>query len=193
MIQQGTDGLSQGDFSSRGMQGKDFLHFLPFNESALERQENLEKVIKSWLKNPEGWLFTSTEDWFDLVFTNPEGKWIWTPSPVFARVAVEQLCEVKHTFPNSQHVFVCPALMTGYRHKLLEKIVDSMFSVKAGCCIWNESNFEPLTFAFVKPFLISPPWKVRHLPAVDLWERAMSEVQWKGSHMLRHHIRKFWC
>ena len=48
MIKQGTDGLSRGDFSSGVMQGRDFLQFLPFNESVLERQENLKNVIKSW-------------------------------------------------------------------------------------------------------------------------------------------------
>ena len=48
MISQGTDGLSKGDLSSDGIQGVDFLKFLPFNETALEQQKNLKDLIKLW-------------------------------------------------------------------------------------------------------------------------------------------------
>ena len=51
---------------------------------------------------------------------------------------------------------------------------------------------EPLTIAFVKPLLCSAPWKVRHLPAMEGWEKSMSGLQWLGSGKIRDHMRKFW-
>ena len=169
------------------------MKFLSFNKKDLERQKDLRDRITTWLKKPGNWIFTNTEDWFDGVFLDPEGKWIWTPPPCLARLAVEQLCEAKHIFPNYQHVFVCPALMTGYWQKMLGKVVDTMFTFKAGCCLWPESMYEPLTVAFVKPLLSSPPWKARHLPDVVRWEQLMSQMQWTSPRELRNHLRKFWC
>ena len=142
MISQGTDGLSRGDLLSGVMQGEEFLKFLPFNKTALERQKDLRNRITRWLKHPGNWIFTNTEDWFDVVFLDPNRRWIWTPPPCLARLTVEQLCEVKHIFPDSQHVFICPALMTGYWQKFLGKVVDTMFTFKAGCCLWPESMYE---------------------------------------------------
>ena len=50
---------------------------------------------------------------------------------------------------------------------------------------------EPLTIAFVKPLICSPPWKVRHLPMMERWEKLMSSLQWKGSGKIRNHMREF--
>ena len=119
-------------------------------------------------------------------------KWIWCPPPCLAKIAVEQLCKVKHVLSDSQHIFICPALMTGYWRKKLGKLVDTMFSLKAGCFAWPSDMYESLTIAFVKPFLPSPPWKVRHLPEMDKWERSVSALQWTGSVDFRRHMRKFW-
>jgi len=160
------------------MQGKDFLKFLPMNKSALERQKDLEDTVRSWVQGDKDWKITSVSDWFDKVYSNPTGKWIWCPPPVLAKVAVEQLCEVKHVFPDTQHIFISPALFTGYWRKSLGKISDSMFSLKAGCVIWDACMYEPLTVSFVKPLLSSAPWKAKHLPEVDKWERLMLAVQW---------------
>ena len=114
----------------------------------------------------EEWKIATTEDWFDDAFSDPEGKWIWCPPPCLAKIAVEQLCEVKYVLPDSQHIFICPALMTGYWRKKLGKLVDTMFSLKAGCFVWPTGMFESLTIAFVKSFLPQPPWKFRHLPTM---------------------------
>jgi hypothetical protein len=109
-----------------------------------------------------------------------------------AKIAVEQLCEVKHVLSDSQHIFLCPALMTGYWRKKIGKLADTMFSLRAGCFVWPSDMFESLTVVFVKPFLSRPPWKVRHLPEVDQWERSVSALQWKDSCQFRRHMRKFW-
>ena len=81
--------------------------------------------------------------------------------------------------------------MTGYWRKLFGKIVDTMFTFKGGCCVWHESMYEPLTIAFLKTFLLRPPWKIRHLPAVDRWEKSMLKMQWNGACNLWNHMRKF--
>ena len=132
MIAQGTDGLSRGDFSSGVMQGKAFLDFFPLNETAFQLHKPLREVVLSWVHPHVGWEVATMEDWFDGVFKQPYGRWIWSPPPCLAKIAVEQLCKVKHIFPDSQHVFVCPSVMTGYWRKKLGKIADSMFTLKAG-------------------------------------------------------------
>ena len=75
------------------------------------------------------------------------------PPPYLAKDAVDELCEVKHIMPEMSHVFICPAVMTGYWRKSLGKIADTMFTLKAGLCVWSLSMLEPLTVAFVAPLL----------------------------------------
>ena len=192
MIKQGTDGLSRGDFASGVMRGQDFLSFLPMNKSALERLSSLWGTILSWLKEPLSWNFASPTDWFDDTLKQYQGKWVWSPPPCLAKLAVEQLCKVKHMYPESQHVFVCPSLMTGYWRKSLGKIADSMFVIRAGSSVWSADMLESLTIAFVKPLLHRSPWRARRLPAVGRWEKSMSAVQWQDPTAIRRHMRKFW-
>ena len=63
MITQGTDGLSRADVSSGVMGGAKFLDFLPLNETAFERQNNLEGYVTSWVDNK--WKVATAENWFD--------------------------------------------------------------------------------------------------------------------------------
>ena len=192
MISQGTDVLLRGNMLSGVVQGDNFLKFLRFNKTALERHKDIRKRIKLWLENPDKWIFANTEDWFDGIFLDPKGKWIWIPPPCLDRLALEQFCKVKDIFPNSQYVFVCPESMTGYWRKILGKIMDTIFTFKASCCVWYESMYEPLTVAFVKPFLLSSPWKVRFLPAVNRWGKQLFQMQWNGSQQFQNHMHKFW-
>jgi hypothetical protein len=101
MIAQGTDGLSRGELSSGVMAGEDFLKFLLLNETAFafEREPRLESQVQGWLGSKE-WKVASIADWFHKVFQDPDGAWIWAPPPALAKVAVEQMCEAKHIFPN---------------------------------------------------------------------------------------------
>ena len=175
MITQGSDGLSRGDNSTGAMAGKDFLEYIPLNLNAFERQANIKRVVeKDWLG--KDWKATEPEDWFYKVFQEPEGKWIWAPPPVVAKVALEQLCEVKLMYPRSSHVFVCPALMTGEWRKQLGKLGDSMFTFAAGSTIWPLDMFEPLTVCFIAPLLHSKPFKASRLSRVAKWESRLSEM-----------------
>jgi hypothetical protein len=106
---------------------------------------------------------------------------------------VEQMYEAKHIFPNSKHVFVCPALMTGYWRKQLGKLSDTMFTITAwNRGVWSKQMYEPLMIAFVRPLLSTRPWKAGRLDRMSKWERDMHEVQGKDSRAIRNHMRKFW-
>ena len=133
-----------------------------------------------------------TENWFDGVFPSPNTGWIWCPPPMLAKLAVEQLCLVRHLYPKSKHIFVCPSLMRGYWLKTLGKVSDSVFSFKAGSSLWDTDMFEPLTIAFVKPLLLRPPFSVGRSPGVGEWESKLSDMQWQNSWLVRNHMRKFW-
>jgi hypothetical protein len=67
MIAQGSDRLSRGDFSSKVMNGQHFLDQLPLDETALERQPELNNKLLACLPGND-WKFASTEDWFHQVF-----------------------------------------------------------------------------------------------------------------------------
>ena len=102
------------------------------------------------------------------------------------------MCEAKH-LPATSHIFVCPAVMTAYWRKMLGKIADTMFTIKAGTSLWPSNMFEPLTIAFIKPLLSKSPWKVGRLPSVVEWESDVRQVQFKDQADVRCHMRKFWA
>ena len=192
MIAHGTDGLSRGDPSSGVMGGKEFLSLLPLNESSLVRQPAVKRDVLTWTTQPGNWKVATTEDWFGSVFDAPTGAWIWSPPPCLARVAIAQLCDVKHMFPASKHIFVCPALMTGYWRKSLGKISDAMFTLRSGSVIWKKEMLEPLTIAFVRPLLHRAPWRVRRMGFVDKWQRELRPLSYTSRTNVRNHMRKFW-
>ena len=49
MMSQGTDGISRGNMSEGVLDGEDMLSFIPLNEGAVERHDELLTWIKSWL------------------------------------------------------------------------------------------------------------------------------------------------
>ena len=202
MIQIGVDGLSRGDIASGVMKGDDLLTYLPFNESAIKRYPALLAEIGFWSQKTRKFDLTCPVDWFDTVFNHKDSNGsfdahtkfsVWAPSPCTAQVAVEQLCEAKHLFTATSHIFLCPAVMTAYWRKMLGKIADSMFTIKSGTCLWPTDMFEPLTIAFIKPLLSSRPFKVGRLPSVVEWESNVREVQFKDKATVRRHMRKFWA
>jgi len=192
MIAQGSDGLSRGEVSSGVMAGENFLSYLPLNETAFEREPTLKSRLQGWTGIPE-WKLATTSDWFHGVFQEPQGAWIWAPPPVLAKIAVEQMCEAKHIFPKSKHMFVCPALMTGYWRKQLGKLADTMFTITARKDgIWSKNMYEPLTIAFVRPLLSSRPWKAGRLERVTKWRSKLREMQRANTGAIRSHMREFW-
>jgi hypothetical protein len=110
MIEQGTDGLSRGDFTSGVMAGKDFLSLLPLNRGALELSTNIYAWIQFWLKGRLEWTVLSPMEWFTQGHGN--GHFVWAPPPAVADVALEQMCEAVLIRPWNAHIFICPAHMT---------------------------------------------------------------------------------
>ena len=195
MIWQGGDGLSRGDFTSGAMAGGAFLKYLPLHENAIQRHPDLEKELLEWVpKRTRGtkWKLAKVEDWFHEVFLDPEGSWIWAPPPVLAKVAVEQLCEAKHLFPKSKHVFVCPSIMTGVWRKQLLKVADCQFSLINGCKLWPEDMYEPLTVALLCPPLFQSPWKAGRSPLMEIWKEKVCSLSWNDAKLFRSSMCKFW-
>ena len=111
----------------------------------------------SWLHGE--WRVTIKEVWFHGACNEPEVGWVWAPPPALARTVLELMCKMKHMFPKSRHVFICPALMTGKGQKSPKKIADITLCLTAGSPVWASSQFEPLILAFICPVLDSSPWK----------------------------------
>jgi hypothetical protein len=129
MIEQGTNGLSRGDFSNGVLLGRDMLSYVPFNKTALERHDCLEAFIQEWdpakaqrVLSPRYWCHEA----------HLEGNCLWAPQPCIADVALEQLCEASHCRPLTTHVFVCAALMTNRWRKQLGKAADVIFHLPIG-------------------------------------------------------------
>jgi len=192
MIAQGTDGLSRGDQTCGVMNDGKFLSYVPLNKSVLEFKGDLAKELLSWLSEGKTWKMLNEEDWFDEVFKQPMGCFIWTPSAALARVAVEQLCEVKHVHPYSCHLFLTPALMTGNWRRLLGKQSDVLLTLPAGTACWPASCFEPLVMSLTCALLPSSPWIVRDTDWVSDWSKTMREVWETTPTARRDHLRQFW-
>jgi hypothetical protein len=186
MISQGSDGLSRGDFSSGVMSGQHFL------KHAFDRQKELKNKLMSCLPGND-WKVASTEDWVYQVFQEPEASWVWAPPPALAKIiAVEQMCKVKHIFPNSKHFLLCPALWTGTWRKTLGKIADTIFSISPRSYLWPAEMFEPLTITFFSSPLLSSPYTIRRSDQVDRWTSEMCALQSEPRQSFRDKMREFW-
>ena len=161
MIGQGTDGLSRGDLSNGVMPGDHFLKWVPLNKTTFQRQALFREWIYEVLPGVH-WKGLSTEEWYTTALT--DGRFIWTPAPAIANVAVEKLCEARHIRPGCSHVFVCPAIVTAYWRKQLGKVADVMFTIPVGTSIWPSEMHEPLVAALICPLLSCRPWRVRGSP-----------------------------
>ena len=199
MIAQGGDGLSRGDFSSGVMKGEDYLQYLPLHQTAFERLEGFQATVKGWC--PSGatsgihsqWKIATPKDWFHEVFQDPNGRWIWCPPPALAKVAVEQLCEVKHVFPESRHLFLCPAVMTGIWRKQLLKQEAVHLCISSGTKTWPAEMFEPLTIALLSPLLSHRPWTTCRSARMEEWKIKMQGLSRNDKQAFRGGMRKFWA
>ena len=171
------------------MAGDKFLKYVPLNETALERETMLEHTLLSWL--PGKWRVATKEGWIHGAFNAPDIGWIWVSPPALARTVLEQLCEMKHMFPNSRHVFICPSLMTGCWRKTLHKLANICYTLSdcgKSYQIWGHAQFEPLTIAFVCSLLDSTPWKVGRTDYAEKWKcKVMLRADRRS---LRGHMRK---
>ena len=162
------------------MAGKSILDFVPLHLSALERSDCLRPWLETWVGNeveflePMEW-FTWGHDhvkchWeanYDFADCNKikspvlkRGTFIWSSSPCTVDVAVEELRKARHKCQDSRHLFLIPTLMTPFWRKQLYKAADLVVTLPCGHEAWPSPMFEPLTMAFVFPFLHSWPWQL---------------------------------
>ena len=192
MIAQGTDGLSRGDQTCGVMNDGKFLRHVPLNKTIFDYDSQMSFELSSWLPEDKAWITLREEDWFDEVFNHPTGNFVWTPSAALARVATEQLCEVKHLHPYTNHIFLTPALMTGNWRKLLGKQSDVLLTLPAGPACWPASCFEPVVLSLTCALLPNSPWVVRDSDWVGNWGETMREVWKTNQDSRRDCMREFW-
>jgi hypothetical protein len=159
MIEQGTDGLSRGDFISGVLAGSDFLALLPLNKGALELSPGLELWIQTTLAGRLVWKTLTPTGWF--AGGHKDGHFIWSPPPAAADVALEQMCESVLCRPWNAHVFVCPAHMTYKWRKQLQKFLDLVVTIPVGGSLWPAHLHEPLVLGLTCPLLAYGPWQVK--------------------------------
>jgi hypothetical protein len=193
MIAQGTDGLSRGDLTCGVMSDGMFLKHIPLNQTVFEYGGTLRQEVATWYPPSEGWVYLTEEGWFEQAFSDPRGKFLWTPSAALAKVAAEQLCEVKHIHPLTRHVFMAPALMTGNWRRLIGKQSDAILTLPVGPSCWGPSEcFEPVVISLTCPLMSSSPWIIRNAGWVGDWQQEMRGV-WKDTSAARRDcMRKFW-
>lgn len=193
MIAQGTDGLSRGDLTSGVMAGDEFLSHIPLDRGAFERSS----VLKDWFENalPKQWVWLETgADWYTMPFSDPLGRYVWSPPPCLADVALEQLCEVKLIHPLTSHVFVCPVLFTGRWRKQFLKATDVEFGIPVGSFVWEESCHENLVVGLMCPLLFHSPWSIKRSDRTELdkFRHTMFGMLRDSDPAGRGHMRKFW-
>jgi len=200
MIEQGTDGLSRGDFGEGVMKGKDIMSFIPLHKTAIQRSDSLKHWIIDWIqpviKGKEKIEFLSEADWFYRghdIFNgskNKEGIWmpnykkgifVWSPAPASGQFAVEQLREARNKRTASLHVFIIPRLFTSLWRRQLHRVSDLCFDLPFIENVWDKhSQHEPLTLAFIFPFLDVAPWQLKRAPAILEMGRLLPQM-WKDS------------
>lgn len=209
MIAQGTDGVSRGDCSEGVMGGDTMLQHVPLHLTCLQRSP----ALQAWLERiavpgrGERVEFLSSADWFqrghDILggAKNSDGIWIphyqsgtyiWTPPPAGAWVAVEQLrmARVKREF--STHIFVVPHLMTPEWRRQLFRVSDLCIELPFFDEWKKEEQHEPLTIAFVFPFLSCKPWQLKRSPAF-LGMGSMLRRMWKTDPAATGHLLHQLC
>ena len=200
MQSQGTDGLSRGNLSTGIMGGSDMLSYIPIHLSPLERSPTLKPWIIGWTsKHVE---FLKVEDWFtrghdhlpdqwehnhdfdgDRKIVYPrlgKGFFIWSSPPCIAHVMAEELRKCRHKRQLSTHIVLIPRLMSPYWRKQINKASDLVLSLPPGHNAWPSTMHEPLTIAFIFPFLKNRPWQLRGSIALLALGRELSRV-WKNN------------
>jgi hypothetical protein len=92
------------------------------------------------------------------------GKFVWSPPPAAADVALEELCKALLKRRDSTHVLLCPRLLTPQWRRQLNKACDLVVFMNSGSEIWPSNMYEPLTIGFAFPFSSVRPWQLRGTP-----------------------------
>ncbi|KAL7561171.1 hypothetical protein ACA910_011991 [Epithemia clementina (nom. ined.)] len=136
MIAQGTDGLLQGDLMNEALAGVDMLQYVPLNRTAEERQPGLAKLFIGTASDSYMFLELNQNGWFKEAFR--PGYYLWIPPPAAADVALEKLSESKQIRAETEHIFICPALMMCHWRKKLRRVADLVFFMPMGCKYWQK-------------------------------------------------------
>ena len=190
MIQQGTDGLSCGNFVEGVMVGAHMLDFVTISHTAIHSSPLLLKWIQHWTNCPKlkplsekDWLWKGQALSPDM-HTNSDGMYLpqeglddvylWIPAPCLADVALEFLRKSIHKRPHNYHGFqkhdnyedVCewtivPKTMTYLWRKNVLKTCDLSFYVDPGHPAWKTDMYESLLVAVYLPLLHCFPWTYR--------------------------------
>jgi hypothetical protein len=191
MKEQGSDGLSRGNLNVGVMAGKRMIDFVPIHLTAFERSASLMPWLdlfigdsaeilepKDWFRrghdlDESGWEINS--DGMKLPKVR-KGTYIWAPQPCAAETAIEELRRARHKRQISKHLFIVPRLMAPTWRKHLHKAADLILTLKPGHKAWPSSMLEPLTLAFVFPFIRQKPWQLRGSVQLLALGRELSRV-----------------
>ena len=197
MIAQGSDGLSRGNFNEGVMAGSTMTSFVPLSRTASSRSAGLVPWVESWVGEKAlphlKWL--QPKDWFRRAHdvaggdTNTDNTWIpklqagiyvWTPPPIVASFAVEQLRRARHKRQESVHIFLCPKACPSLWLKELRKVADIVIDIPPQFDFWEANQFEKLTLAICLPFHRSYPWQWRRSKTMVALERELRKV-WQAN------------
>lgn len=198
MICQGTDGLSRGDLAEGVMKGASMLSFIPLHLNVFQRAKVVKKWMSQWILptlGPEEKLeFLNEEGWFwrghgiDGGSINTEGVWIpkykdgnfiWSLAPAAGQIAVEQLRAARNKRTSSLHIIIVPRLFTSLWRRQLNRVADLTLDLPFIEGVWEKNtHHEPLTLAFVFPYLAFSPWQLRRTKAFLEMGRMLSGM-WK--------------
>jgi hypothetical protein len=160
IIQQGKDGLSQGDMISDVMEEVEILSFFPLGKRADERSGSLKRWVHTWWKSdsPARWL--TPEGWFDLLAR--QGWFFWCPPPSIADAALEQTYKAQKKRPQtSAHLFISPQIMTSRWRKKLFNAATFSFTFPITSSIWVPAMYEPLILSVCLPLSKYRHWDLR--------------------------------
>ena len=194
MIAQGSDGLSRSDLTSGVLRGIDMLSYVPLHLSAGERQPHgIENLLQRILgkHHPEA-LRMEPAQWF----TAPQdlnGIFVWEPAPCLADVAIYMLSEAWHIRPWNVHVMIVPSLMSGKWRRMLYKISDIICVLPFGEEWWpRDSEYEPLTLAFIFPLLHRAPWRAKFEPLFRQQTHNLRTLHRQSVPFAGHYLRELW-
>ena len=205
---QGSDGLSRGNLNVGVMAGKDMLSFVPIHLKPTDRCDTIRGWVEGWTGEDKlEWL--NEEGWFTRGHDLVEGKWelnvdnmqlpvfepgffVWEASPVTAVVMVEELRKARHKRQDSHHIVLIPRLMQPDWRKALHKAADLVISLPVGHVAWPRDMYEPLTIAFVFPFISHRPWQLRRSPLVLEMGRKLSSLWREDCTREGLVLRKLW-
>ncbi|KAL7559916.1 hypothetical protein ACA910_007283 [Epithemia clementina (nom. ined.)] len=192
MVDQGTDGISQADFTNGVMRGMSMLHFVPIHQTAVARQP---RVIQEFIRSITGQAH--------MVHLNPtngfttaqaqDGLFLWTPPPCLSNIAVHLLTEAVHKRPWNTHLILIPSLMAGHWQKTLYKASDFLAVLPFGPELWpKETEYEPLSLAFVFPLLNRKPWRVKFSDVCKQCNNSVRTLHRTDVAQARNYLFKFW-